>query len=126
VLWFEAAPYKPVLQRNGTGRPRQPGQGTCPYPEILSKLLIKVHVVIFGEVMKPTLKQADDSVGRMSGNNYSTRCRAALGRRFSESLGRLLTLYHGQFNSLSVFKSHFGERLKHSVFVEGFDAFCHG
>jgi hypothetical protein len=27
---------------------------------------------------------------------------------------------------LSVLKSHFGERLKHSVFVEGFDAFCHG
>ena len=98
-----------------------------PYPEILSKLLIKVSIVIFGEVMKPTLKQPDDSIGGMSGNTYSTRCRAtALGRRFSEPLGRLLTLYHGQLNSLSVFKSHFGERLKHSVFVEGFDAFCHG
>ena len=97
-----------------------------PYPEILSKLLIKVLVVIFGEVMKPTLKQADDSIGRMSGNTHSTRCRAALGRRFSEPLGRLLTLDHGQLNSLSVFKSHFAERLKHSVFVEGFDGLCHG
>jgi hypothetical protein len=27
---------------------------------------------------------------------------------------------------LSVFKSHFAERLKHSVFVEGFDGLCHG
>jgi len=97
-----------------------------PYPEILSKLLIKVLVVIFGEVVKPTLKQANDSIGGMSGNNYSTRCRAALGRRFSEPLGRLLTLDHGQLDSLSVFKSHFAERFKHSVFVEGFDAFCHG
>ena len=97
-----------------------------PYPEILSKLLIKVLVVIFGEVVNPTLKQADDSIGGMSGITNSTRCRAALGRRFSEPLGRLLILYHGQLNSLSVFKSHFGERLKHSVFVEGFDAFCHG
>ena len=40
-----------------------------PYPEILSKLLIKVLVVIFGEVVKPTLKQADDSIGGMSGND---------------------------------------------------------
>ena len=88
--------------------------------------MIKVLVVIFGEVVKPTLKQADDSIGGMSGNNNSTRCRAALGRRFSEPLGRLLTPYHGQLDSLSVFKSHFGERLKHAVFIEGFDAFCHG
>ena len=97
-----------------------------PYPEILSKLLIKVLVVIFGEIVKPTLKQADDSIGGMSGNNYSTRCRAVLGRRFSEPLGRPLTLYHGQLNSLSVFESHFGEGLKHAVFVEGFYAFGHG
>ena len=97
-----------------------------PYPKMFSKLLIKVLVVIFGEVVKPTLKQANDSIGGMSGNNYSTRCRAALGRRFSEPLRRLLTLDHGQLDSLSVFKSHFAERLKHSVFVEGFDAFCHG
>ena len=96
------------------------------YPEIPSKLLIKVLVVIFGEVMKPTLKQADDSIRRMSGNNSSTRSMAALGRRFSESLGRPLTLYHGQLNSLSVFESHFGEGLKHAVFVEGFYAFSHG
>jgi hypothetical protein len=89
-------------------------------------LLIKVLVVIFGEIMKPALKQADDLIGGMSGNTCSTRRRAALGRRFSEPLGRLLSLYHGQLNSLSVFKSHFGERLKHAVFVEGFDAFCHG
>src|SRR5882724_113440 len=102
------------------------GKEMHPYPEILSKLLIKVLVVIFGEVMKPTLKQADDSIGGMNGNNYSTRCKTALGRRFSEPLGRLLTLYHGQLNSLSVFESHFGEGLKHAVFVEGFDAFCHG
>ncbi len=78
---------------------------------ILSKLLIKVPVVIFGEVVKPTLKQADNSIGGMSGNTHSTQCRAALGRRFGEPLGRLLTIYHGQLNSLSVFKSHFGERL---------------
>ena len=98
-----------------------------PYPEILSKLLIKVLVVIFGEVVKPTLKQADDSIGGKSGGNtYLTRCRAALSPRFSEPIGRLRTLYHGQLNSLSVFKSHFGERLKHAVFIEGFDAFCHG
>ena len=54
---------------NGTGRPRQPGQGMHQYPEILSKLLIKVLVVIFGEVMKPTLEKADDSIGGMSGIN---------------------------------------------------------
>ena len=83
--------------------------------------------MIFGEVVKPTFEQADDSIGGMSGNTYSTRCRAALGRRFSESLGRLVALYHdGQLNSLSVFKSHFGERLKHSVFVEGFDVCGYG
>jgi hypothetical protein len=97
-----------------------------PYPEILSKLLIKVLVVIFGEVVKPTLKQANDSISGMSCNDYSTRFRAALGRRFSEPPGRLLTLDHGQLNSLSVFEPHFAERPKHSVFVEGFDAFCHG
>lgn len=124
--WLEAAQYKPVLQRNGTGHPRQPGQGMRPYPEILSKLLIEVLVVIFGEVVKPALKHTDDSISGMSGNTCSTRCRAALGRRFSELLGRLLTLYQGQLNSLSVFKLNFGERLKHSVFIEGFYAFCHG
>lgn len=98
-----------------------------PYPEILSKLLIKVLVVIFGEVVQPTLKQADNSIGGMSGSTCSTRCRAAaFGRRFTKSLGRLHSLYHGQLNFLSVFKLHFGERLKNSVFVEGFDAFCHG
>lgn len=95
------------------------------YPERLSKLLIKVFVVICGEVVKSTLKQAHDSVGGMSGDIYSTQCRAAFGRRFREPLGKLLTLYDGQLNSLSVFKSHFGERLKHAVFVEGFDAFSH-
>jgi hypothetical protein len=58
----------------------------------LSKLLIKVLVVIFGEVVKPTFEQADDSIGGMSGNTYSTRCRAALGRRFSEPLERLVAL----------------------------------
>jgi len=89
--------------------------------------LIKVLVVIFGEVVKATLKQADNLIGGMSGSTYSTRCgAAALGRRFTKSLGRLHTLYHGQLNFLSVFKSDFGERLKNSVFVEGFDAFCHG
>ena len=97
-----------------------------PYQKILSKLLIKVLVVIFGEVVKPALKQANDSIGGMSCNNCSTRCRAALGRRLREPVGQLLTLDHGQLNSLSVFKSHFAERPKHSVFVEGFDAFCHG
>ena len=97
-----------------------------PYPEILSKLLIKVLVVIFGEIVKPTLKQADDSIGGMSCNTYSTRFRTVLGRGFNEPLGRLLTLDHSQLNSLSVFKSHFAERLKHSVFVEGFDGLCHG
>ena len=97
-----------------------------PYPEILSKLLIKVLVVIFGEVVKPTLKQANDSIGGMSGNTYSTRRRAALGRRFSDPLGRLFTLDHGQLNSLSVFEPYFAERLKHSVFEEGFDGLCHG
>lgn len=97
-----------------------------PYPEILSRLSIQVVVVVFGEVVKPTLKQADDLEGRMSGNIHSRRRRAALGRRFSEPPGRLLALYNGQLNFLSVLKSHFGERLKHSVFVEGFDAFCHG
>ena len=81
-------------------------------PEILSKLLIKVVIVIFGEVVKPTLKQADDSIGGMSGNTCSTRSRAAFGRRFSERLRGLLALYHGQLNSLSVFEPYFGERLK--------------
>jgi ABC-type uncharacterized transport system substrate-binding protein len=72
-----------------------------PCPEILSKLLIKVLVVISGEVVKPTLKQANDSIGGMSCNDYSARFRAALGRRFSEPLGRLLTLDHGQQNQSS-------------------------
>ena len=79
-----------------------------------------------GKIMDATLKQRHDPISRMSSNTYSVGRRAVLGRRFMKPLGRLLTLYHGQFNSLSVFKSHFGERLKHSVFVEGFDAFCHG
>ena len=61
-----------------------------------------------GKIMNATLKQRHDPISRMSSNNYSTRRRAALGRRFSESLGRLLTLNHGQFNSLSVLKSNFG------------------
>lgn len=56
---------------------------------------------------------------------YPTRSRAAVSSRFGDPFGRLLTLYHGQLNSLSIFKSNFGERFKNPVFVESFDGFYH-
>jgi hypothetical protein len=79
-----------------------------------------------GKIMDATFKQRHDPKSRMSSNGgYSARRAAALGCRFSELLGRLLTLNHSQLDSLSVFKTNFVERLKHSVFVESFDGFCH-
>jgi hypothetical protein len=84
-------------------------------------------VMTSGKIMGATLKQRHDPISRMSSNIYSARCRAALGRGFRKPLGRFLTLtlHHSQLHSLSVFKTNFVERLKHSVFVESFDGFCH-
>jgi hypothetical protein len=78
-----------------------------------------------GKIMDATLKQRHDPKSRMSNNSSSARRGAALGCRFSEPLGRFLALNHSQPDSLSVFKTNFAERSKHSVFVESFDGFCH-
>ena len=78
-----------------------------------------------GKIMDATLKQRHDPISRMSSNTYLAGRRAVLGRRFIKPLGRLLTLNHSQLDSLSVLKTNFVERLKHPVFVESFDGFCH-
>src|SRR5262249_49423160 len=117
-----------MLQRNDICRPRQPGQEMHRYPKRLSRLSslpIEVVVMTVGKIMDATLKQRHNPISGMSSNTSATRYRAALGRRFSEPLGRLLTLNHGQLNSLPVLKTNFAERLKHTVFVESFDGFCH-
>ena len=91
----------------------------------LSSLPIEVVVMTSGKIMDATLKQRHDPISRMSSNTYSAGRRAVLGRRFIKPLGRLLTLNHSQLDSLSVFETNFVERLKHPVFVESFDGFCH-
>jgi hypothetical protein len=101
-------------------------QGTHPYPEILSRLLIQVLVMILGKIVNPTSKQSDDPIGRARCYLYATFLRATTVTRFSDPFGRLLALYNGQLNSLSVLKSNFAERFKNAVFVESFDGLCHG
>jgi hypothetical protein len=78
-----------------------------------------------GKIMDATLKQRHDPKSRMRNHSSSARRGAALGCRFCELLGRFLALNHSQLDSLSVSKTNFAERFKHSVFVESFDGFCH-
>lgn len=78
-----------------------------------------------GKIMDATLKQPHDPKSRMSSNTRSARYRAAIRCLFSDLFGWFLALIDSQIDSLSVFKTNFIERLKHSVFVESFDGFCH-
>lgn len=123
------ARYKSVLRRYDNRRLRQPAQGTRLCPGKLSNaasLSIEVGVVICGQIMSPAFEQSDDPVGRVRRYFSPVHHWTAACRRFSDPLGRLLTRYHGELNSLFVFKSNLGERLKNAVFIEGFDGFCHG
>ena len=127
-LLNEATRCEPTSRRSDSRRLHQRGQEMHRYPERLSRLSslpIEVLVMTSGKIMDATLKQRHDPISRMSSNIYSAGRRAVLGRRFIKPLGRLLTLNHSQLDSLSVFKTNFAKRLKHSVFVESFDGFCH-
>jgi hypothetical protein len=84
----------------------------------------KVLVMIFGKIVNPTSKQSNDPRGGMR-RHFSFHSGTTSSRRFSDPFGGLFTLYYGQFDSLSIFEPHFGERLKNPIFVEGIDAFCH-
>ena len=105
-----------VSQRKKRGR----------YPEIFSRLLIQVLVMIRGEIVNPASKQSDDPISGTRCYFCSSRRRATINSRFSDPFGHFFTFHEGQLNRLFIFKSHFGERLKHSVFVKSFDGFCHG
>lgn len=123
------ARYKSVLRRHDNRRLRQPAQGTRLCPGKLSNaasLSIEVGVVICGQIMSPAFEQSDDPIGWMRRYFSPIHHWTAACRRFSDPLGRLLTRYHGELNSLFVIKSNLGERLKNAVFIEGFDGFCHG
>ncbi|MBM2806324.1 MAG: hypothetical protein HW419_4217 [Deltaproteobacteria bacterium] len=80
--------------------------------------------MIFGKIMDPAFKQSNDPIGGMR-RHFSFYNRTTISRRFSDPFGGLFILYYGQFDSLSIFKPHFGERLKNPIFVESIDAFCH-
>ena len=123
-----AARYRSIWQRHDNRHLRQLAQGMRPYPERpsgLNSLWINVLVMIFGEIVNPAFKQCDDPIGGVKRYYCPTRSRTAVSSRFSDPFGRLLTLHHGQLNSLSIFKSNFGERLKNPVFVESFDGVRH-
>ena len=124
-----AARCKSILRRYDSDRPRQPEQGTRPYPKKPSNAAarsIEVRVVIFGQIMSPAFEQSNDLIGWMRADFSSTRNWMAVSGRSGNPFGRFLTPYHGQPNSLSIFEPDLGERLKNSVFVKSFDGFCHG
>jgi len=80
--------------------------------------------MIFGKIVNPTFEQSNDPIGGMR-RRLSFHSRTTSSRRFRYLFGGLFTLYYGQFDSLSIFEPHFGERLKDPIFIEGIDAFCH-
>jgi hypothetical protein len=82
--------------------------------------------MIFGKIVNPTSKQSDDPISGTRRYFCTSRGRATINSRFSDPFGQFFTFYDGQFNPLFIFKSHFGERFKNSVFVKSFDGFCHG
>lgn len=98
----------------------------APYPEIFSKLLVQVLVMIFGKIVNPTSKQSDDAINGARCYLYTSSLRTTIVSRFSDPFGRLLAFYDGQLNSLSVLKSNFAERLKDAVFVKSFNGLRHG
>jgi hypothetical protein len=122
---FGVAQHKWISQQYDDRHLRQPRQGTRPYLEILSRLLIQVLVMIFGKIVNPTSKESDDPISGTRRYVRTSRGRATISGRFSDPFGRFFTFYNGQFNPLFISKSHFGERLKNSVFVKSLDGFCH-
>jgi len=126
--WTGADRRMSILRRHDNGRLRQQAQGMrlCPgKPSNAASLSVEVEVVICGQIMSPAFEQSDDPVGWVRRYFSAVHNRTAASRRFSDPFGRLLTLYHGELNSLFVFKTDFGERFKNPVFIEGFDGFRH-
>jgi hypothetical protein len=123
-----AARCKSILRRYDNGRLRQPAQGMrlCPgKPSNAASLSIEVGVVICGQVMSPAFEQSDDPIGWMRRYFSPIHNRTLARSRSNDPFRRVLARHHGQLDSLFVFKTNFGERLKNAVFIEGFDGFCH-
>ena len=119
--------YKWISQRYDNRHLRQPAQEMRRYPGRLSTLgplWIEVLVVVFGEIVNPAFKQANDSIGGIGCDLYPSGSTAATGR-FGRRFRPFLTFHDGQPNFLPVFKPDFRERFKDPIFVEGFDRFCH-
>jgi hypothetical protein len=115
------------LQRHDNRHLHQPTQGMRQYrerPSMPKSLLVEIPVVVLGEIVNPAFKQSNDSVGRMRCRFDPTPRRTT--SRFSGWFVPFLTLSHGEFNPLPVFKSNFRERFEDPIFVQGFDRFRHG
>ena len=82
--------------------------------------------MILGKIVNPTSKQSDDTISRARCYFCVSFPRATTVSRFSDPLGRLLALYDGQLNCLSILKPNFAERFENAAFVESFDGLCHG
>jgi hypothetical protein len=119
------AQYKEISRQYDNHHLRRPTQGTRPYPEIPSRPLIQVLIMVFGKIVNPTSKQSDNLIARARCYFYTSSFRASILSRSSDPVGRLLALYDGQLDSLSVLKSDFAERFKNTVFVKSIDGLCH-
>lgn len=81
--------------------------------------------MILGKIVNPASEQSDDPIGGMR-HQFSLQGRTTFSGQLCDPFRRLFTFYHCQLYSLSIFKSHFGERFKNAIFIKSFDAFCHG
>jgi hypothetical protein len=127
-LLNEATRCEPTSRRSDGRRLHQRGQERRRYRERLSidrSLSIEVSVVIFGNVVNPTLKQSDDATRGMRGDIESFRSLPTQDRLLPAPYCRFVALEHPQFNFLSFFEANFFEGFKNPVFKHCVNGFRH-